>query len=89
MLNEEHARLLRGRHMLDRDGNPIGEISEVFVDERTGEPTWVTVKTGWFEGLVATARGPHPRRQTARNGCTACLHRAGTAVDRRGTGVRP
>ena len=48
MLNEEHAQLLRGRDMLDRDGNPIGKISEVFVDERTGEPTWVTVKTGWF-----------------------------------------
>ncbi len=48
MLNEEHAQLLRGRDMLDRDGKPIGEISEVFVDDRTGEPTWVSVKTGWF-----------------------------------------
>jgi hypothetical protein len=48
MLNEEHARLLLGRDLLDRDGNPIGKISEVFVDDRTGEPTWVTVKTGWF-----------------------------------------
>lgn len=48
MINEEHADQLMGRDMLDRDGDRIGEITQVFVDDRTGEPTWVTVKTGWF-----------------------------------------
>ena len=48
MINEEHADQLLGRDMLDREGNRIGEITQVFVDDRTGEPTWVTVKTGWF-----------------------------------------
>jgi hypothetical protein len=48
MINEEHADHLMGRDMLDRDGNRIGQITQVFVDDRTGEPTWVTVKTGWF-----------------------------------------
>lgn len=48
MLNEGHAEQLLGRDMVDRDGDRIGEIGQVFVDDRTGEPTWVTVKTGWF-----------------------------------------
>ncbi len=48
MINEEHTRQLLGRDMLDRDEDRIGEITGVFVDDRTGEPTWVTVKTGWF-----------------------------------------
>src|SRR6478609_1932709 len=48
MINEEHADQLLGRDMLDREGNRIGQITHVFVDDRTGEPTWVTVKTGWF-----------------------------------------
>lgn len=48
MLNQTHAQQLLGRDMIDRDGTRIGEITQVFVDDRTGEPTWVTVKTGWF-----------------------------------------
>lgn len=48
MINEEHARRLLGRDMLDRDGDRIGEITQVFVDDRTLEPTWVSVTTGWL-----------------------------------------
>lgn len=48
MINEEHADQLMGRDMLDQEGIRIGEITQVFIDDRTGEPTWVTVKTGWF-----------------------------------------
>jgi sporulation protein YlmC with PRC-barrel domain len=48
MINEEQARSLVGSEMLDRDGERIGEITRVFLNDRSGEPTWVTVKTGWF-----------------------------------------
>ena len=48
MINEEQARSLVGRDVLDRDGERIGEIARVFLNDRSGEPTWVTVKTGWF-----------------------------------------
>ncbi|HEY5878101.1 MAG TPA: PRC-barrel domain-containing protein [Nakamurella sp.] len=48
MINQEQARSLVGHEMLDRDGERIGEISRVFLNDRSGEPTWVTVKTGWF-----------------------------------------
>ena len=49
MINEEQAQRLLGRDLLDRDGNRVGEITQVFVNDQTMEPTWVTVTTGWFE----------------------------------------
>jgi len=48
MITKEQARQLPGQELLDRDGDRIGEISRVFVDDTTAEPSWVTVKTGWF-----------------------------------------
>ncbi|WP_406375721.1 PRC-barrel domain-containing protein [Streptomyces sp. NBC_00647] len=41
----------------DVDGNKIGDTKHVFLDEATGEPEWVTVKTGLFgtsESFVPT-----------------------------------
>lgn len=32
------------------DGDRLGSVQQVYVDDRTGEPTWVTVRTGWFGG---------------------------------------
>lgn len=48
MVDEKLPQQLLGQDLLDRDGNRVGEITEVFVDERTLEPTWVTATTGWF-----------------------------------------
>ncbi|MER6517089.1 PRC and DUF2382 domain-containing protein [Streptomyces sp. NPDC001553] len=46
----------------DADGEKIGSIGQVYRDDATGRPEWVTVKTGWFgmkESFVplAGARG--------------------------------
>jgi len=30
------------------DGENIGKVGQVYLDNGTGEPNWVTVKTGWF-----------------------------------------
>jgi uncharacterized protein (TIGR02271 family) len=30
------------------DGDEIGQVSQVYADNKTGEPSWVTVRTGWF-----------------------------------------
>ncbi len=30
------------------DGNEIGRVGQVYTDNDTGQPSWVTVKTGWF-----------------------------------------
>lgn len=34
------------RAAVDPDGNRIGKISRVYLDDRTGEPLWVLVETG-------------------------------------------
>ncbi|MFF7247768.1 DUF2382 domain-containing protein [Embleya sp. NPDC008237] len=41
---------LIGRKVVDSEGNKIGTIGQVYLDDRTGEPEWVTVKTGMFGG---------------------------------------
>lgn len=48
MITKEDARQLAGQDLFDRNGDRIGEIRQVFVDDTTAEPTWVAVRTGWF-----------------------------------------
>jgi uncharacterized protein (TIGR02271 family) len=38
----------RGRTMLDRDGDKIGKIDDVYEDKQTGRPEWALVNTGLF-----------------------------------------
>ncbi|MGY5885718.1 DUF2382 domain-containing protein [Modestobacter lacusdianchii] len=37
-----------GADVYDADGDKIGTASEVFLDDQSGNPEWVTVKTGMF-----------------------------------------
>lgn len=37
-----------GRDAVDRNGDKIGSIGQVYLDDSTGEPDWVTVNTGLF-----------------------------------------
>jgi hypothetical protein len=39
-----------GRDAYDPAGEKIGEITDIYYDDRTGRPEWVTVKTGLFSG---------------------------------------
>jgi uncharacterized protein (TIGR02271 family) len=41
---------LRGRTAYDRGGDKIGEINEVYLDDVTRRPEWVSVKAGLFKG---------------------------------------
>jgi uncharacterized protein YrrD len=36
------------RAAVDAEGNRIGKISQVYHDDRTGEPMWILVETGLF-----------------------------------------
>jgi uncharacterized protein (TIGR02271 family) len=38
----------RGREVVDSDGDKIGTLEEVYLDQQTGEPEWATVTTGFF-----------------------------------------
>jgi uncharacterized protein (TIGR02271 family) len=38
----------RGRTVVDRDGEKIGKLDEIYVDRQTDEPEWALVNTGLF-----------------------------------------
>jgi uncharacterized protein (TIGR02271 family) len=40
--------LTAGGTVVDNDGDKIGKVSQVFLDDATGNPEWVTVATGLF-----------------------------------------
>jgi uncharacterized protein (TIGR02271 family) len=40
----------RGKTMVDRDGDRIGSISDIYADDETGQPDWALVDTGLFGG---------------------------------------
>ena len=39
---------LRGSEVVDRDGDKIGKLEEIYLDQQTGKPEWALVKTGLF-----------------------------------------
>ena len=64
MPDVDTVRNWQGAAMVDRDGDRIGEIDAIYVDDQTGEPEWALVNTGFFgtrSSFVpiaqATARG--------------------------------
>jgi uncharacterized protein (TIGR02271 family) len=48
MITSEQVRAVIDRTVCDSDGNKIGSAKHVFLDDATGVPEWVSVKTGWF-----------------------------------------
>jgi uncharacterized protein (TIGR02271 family) len=48
MPTTQDVRAWRGHTLVDRDGDKIGKIEDVYLDRGTGEPEWVAVKTGLF-----------------------------------------
>ncbi|MFP3463541.1 PRC and DUF2382 domain-containing protein [Arthrobacter globiformis] len=50
MITNEHLdRLLAGHgHVLSTEGEKIGGVGQVYADDDTNQPNWVTVKTGLF-----------------------------------------
>ncbi|SCE39562.1 PRC-barrel domain-containing protein [Streptomyces sp. DpondAA-F4a] len=39
---------LDGLTVFDSDGEKVGTVGRVYVDDDTGKPDWITVKTGMF-----------------------------------------
>jgi len=44
----DFAQRLMGRTVNDQQGNKIGKVGQVYLDDTTGEPEWLTVSTGLF-----------------------------------------
>jgi uncharacterized protein (TIGR02271 family) len=43
----------RGRTLVDRNGDKIGKVEDVYLDRSSGDPEWVAVKTGMFGSNVS------------------------------------
>ena len=61
MIGTEHLQTIVGSNAVDSDGDKLGKIGNIYLDDRTGDPAWATVNTGLFgtkESFVplATAR---------------------------------
>jgi uncharacterized protein (TIGR02271 family) len=48
MPDVDTVRSWQGRTMVDRDGDKIGDIESIYVDDQTGGPEWALVNTGLF-----------------------------------------
>jgi uncharacterized protein (TIGR02271 family) len=48
MIGTETLGRVIGQDVYDEDGDKIGSASEVYLDDDTGQPEWVTVRTGLF-----------------------------------------
>jgi uncharacterized protein (TIGR02271 family) len=48
--NDLDTLLTRGGDVLGQDGKKIGKIGQVYLNDATGEPEWVTAHTGLFGG---------------------------------------
>lgn len=45
---QDHVEDLAAAEVVDRDGSNVGKVGQVYLDDETGSPAWVTVKTGLF-----------------------------------------
>ena len=48
MFNQDEVHNLTGATAYDQAGQKIGHVATVYQDQATGEPEWLTVKTGLF-----------------------------------------
>ena len=48
MTNTENLQDLEGRTAVDASGAKLGKIGQVYVDDQSGQPLWVTIHTGLF-----------------------------------------
>lgn len=48
MLSVDDVLAARSGKAYDRDGDKVGSVGEVYLDDQTGQPAWVTVNTGLF-----------------------------------------
>ena len=48
MITQDQLRAVVGATAYDRAGDKIGKVGQVYYDDATDQPTWVTVNTGFF-----------------------------------------
>lgn len=48
MMTTQDLQAMQGRTAVDPDGSRIGKVGQIYVDDTTSLPVWVTVSTGMF-----------------------------------------
>jgi sporulation protein YlmC with PRC-barrel domain len=48
MITQNQVRDLIGSQLVGSDGQKIGKVGQIFLDDQTGKPEWATVNTGFF-----------------------------------------
>jgi len=48
MMAPEQLQSMIGKNAVDANGDKVGKIGQIYLDDSTGEPQWVTVSTGMF-----------------------------------------
>ena len=48
MITQDQLRNVIGSTAYDRDGDKIGKVGQVYYDDDTAQPRWITVNTGFF-----------------------------------------
>ena len=48
MITQNQVRDLIGCQLVGSDGQKIGKVGQIFLDDQTGKPEWATVNTGFF-----------------------------------------
>ncbi len=53
MISTDQIDTISSGNVLDSDGGKVGSVGQVYLDNKTGNPEWVTVKTGMFGGKAS------------------------------------
>ena len=48
MISTEQIQSIMGGNAVDNSGSKIGSVGQIYLDDQSGQPEWVTVKTGLF-----------------------------------------
>ncbi|GAA2415413.1 hypothetical protein GCM10010404_87060 [Nonomuraea africana] len=48
VITQEQIQTVIGQTVYDRNGDRVGEVKNVYLDDHTDQPEWLTVKTGLF-----------------------------------------
>jgi hypothetical protein len=48
MITTQDLQAMEGRTAVDPDGSKIGKVGQIYVDDTTSLPVWVTISTGMF-----------------------------------------
>ena len=50
MITQAQLNALYDAEVVDQAGEKVGPLDKVYLDNATGDPAWVLVRTGWFGG---------------------------------------